>query len=34
MNRAAERPQDDIDIGSLEVARTRLRGTRQKPDSG
>ncbi len=34
MKRAAGRPQDEIDIGSLEVARSRLRGTRQKPDTG
>jgi Nucleotidyl transferase AbiEii toxin, Type IV TA system len=32
MKRAAGRPQDEIDIESLEVARTRLRGTRHKPD--
>lgn len=34
MKRAVGRPQDEIDIESLEVARTRLRGTRRKPDAG
>jgi hypothetical protein len=34
MKRAAGRPQDQIDIESLEVARTRIRGARQKPDGG
>jgi len=34
MKRAAGRPQDAIDIESLEVARSRLRGTRRKPDTG
>lgn len=33
MKRAAGRPQDDIDIESLEVARSRLRGIRHKPDA-
>jgi hypothetical protein len=33
MKRAAGRPQDEIDIASLEVARTRIRGTRRKPDA-
>ena len=33
MKRAAGRPQDAIDIESLEVARTRLRGTRHKPNA-
>jgi hypothetical protein len=33
MKRAAGRPQDEIDIESLEVARSRLRGTRHKPDA-
>jgi hypothetical protein len=32
MKRAVGRPQDEIDIESLEVARSRLRGTRHKPD--
>jgi hypothetical protein len=31
MKRAVGRPQDEIDVESLEVARSRLRGTRQKP---
>jgi hypothetical protein len=31
MKRAAGRPQDDADLESLEVARSRIRGTRQKP---
>jgi hypothetical protein len=31
MKRAAGRPQDEIDIESLEAARSRLRGTRQRP---
>ncbi len=34
MKRAAGRPQDEIDIESLEVARTRLRGIRRKPEAG
>jgi hypothetical protein len=33
MKRAAGRPQDEIDIESLEVARSRLRGRRHKPDA-
>jgi hypothetical protein len=33
MKRAAGRPQDQIDIESLEVARSRIRGIRQKPDA-
>jgi hypothetical protein len=33
MKRAAGRPQDEIDIESLEVARSRLRGIRHKPDA-
>lgn len=33
MKRAAGRPQDDIDIESLEAARSRLRGIRHKPDA-
>lgn len=33
MKRAAGRPQDEIDIDALEVARSRLRGTRRKPDA-
>jgi hypothetical protein len=33
MKRAAGRPQDQMDIESLEVARSRLRGTRHKPDA-
>lgn len=34
MKRAVGRPQDKLDIESLEVARSRLRGTRHKPDAG
>ena len=34
MKRAAGRPQDEIDLESLEVARSRIRGTRHKPDAG
>lgn len=34
MKRAAGRPQDEIDIESLEVARSRIRGKRQKPETG
>jgi hypothetical protein len=34
MKRAAGRPQDEIDIESLEVARSRLRGRRQEPGAG
>ncbi len=34
MKRAAGRPQDEIDIEALEVARTRLRGKRRKPGAG
>lgn len=33
MKRAAGRPQDELDIESLEVARSRLRGTRHKPNA-
>jgi hypothetical protein len=33
MKRVAGRPQDEIDIESLEVARSRLRGRRHKPDA-
>lgn len=33
MKRAAGRPQDEIDIESLEAARTRLRGARRKSDA-
>lgn len=33
MKRAAGRPQDEVDIESLEAARSRLRGTRHKPDA-
>jgi Nucleotidyl transferase AbiEii toxin, Type IV TA system len=33
MKRAAGRPQDVIDIEALEAARSRLRGTRHKPDA-
>jgi hypothetical protein len=32
MKRAAGRPQDEVDIESLEVARSRIRGKRHKPD--
>ena len=31
MKRAAGRPQDEIDIESLEIARSRLRGRRRAP---
>jgi hypothetical protein len=31
MKRAAGRPQDEIDIASLEIARSRLRGKRRQP---
>ena len=31
MKRAAGRPQDEIDIESLEIARSRLRGKRRQP---
>jgi hypothetical protein len=31
MKRAAGRPQDEIDVESLEIARSRLRGRRQRP---
>ena len=34
MKRAVGRPQDKIDIEALEVARSRLREIRQKPDTG
>jgi len=34
MKRAVGRPQDEIDIESLEVARSRLRGTRHTPNAG
>jgi hypothetical protein len=33
MKRAAGRPQDQVDIESLEVARSRIRGIRKKPDA-
>lgn len=33
MKRAAGRPQDTLDIESLEVARSRIRGARRKPNS-
>lgn len=33
MKRAAGRPQDQIDIESLEAARTRLRGARRRSDA-
>jgi len=33
MKRAAGRPQDETDLESLEVARSRIRGTRHKPDT-
>lgn len=33
MKRAAGRPQDEVDIDALEVARSRRRGTRRKPDA-
>ena len=33
MKRAAGRPQDGIDIESLEAARSRIRGKRRKPDA-
>ena len=33
MKRAAGRPQDEIDIESLEAARSRIRGKRRKPDA-
>ena len=31
MKRAAGRPQDEIDVESLEIARSRLRGQRRRP---
>jgi len=34
MKRAVGRPQDQIDIESLEVARSRIRGIRRKPERG
>ena len=34
MKRAAGRPQDAVDVESLEVARSRIRGTRHKPGAG
>jgi hypothetical protein len=34
MKRAAGRPQDQIDIESLEVARSRIRGRRHMPGAG
>lgn len=34
MKRAAGRPQDETDLESLEVARSRIRGTRHKPAAG
>ena len=33
MKRAAGRPQDEIDIESLELARSRIRGARHKPNA-
>jgi hypothetical protein len=33
MKRASGRPQDEIDIESLELARSRVRGSRRKPDA-
>lgn len=33
MKRAVGRPQDEVDIEALEVARSRLRGKRHKPDA-
>ena len=33
MKRAAGRPQDALDIESLEVARSRIRGARRKPSA-
>jgi hypothetical protein len=33
MKRAAGRPQDALDIESLEVARSRIRGARRKPNA-
>jgi hypothetical protein len=33
MKRAAGRGQDEIDIESLEIARSRIRGTRRKPSA-
>ena len=33
MKRAAGRPQDQLDVESLEVARSRLRGRRRGPDA-
>jgi hypothetical protein len=33
MKRAAGRPQDQIDVESLEVARSRIRGKRRKPST-
>jgi hypothetical protein len=33
MKRAAGRPQDEIDIEALEIARSRIRGKRRKPDA-
>jgi len=32
MKRAAGRPQDAVDVESLELVRSRIRGTRRKPD--
>jgi Nucleotidyl transferase AbiEii toxin, Type IV TA system len=32
MKRAAGRPQDQIDVESLEAARSRMRGTRRRPE--
>ncbi len=34
MKRAAGRPQDEIDLESLEVARRRIRGIRHRSDAG
>ena len=33
MKRAMGRPQDEIDVEALEVARTRIRGKRRKPNA-
>ena len=33
MKRAAGRPQDALDIESLEVVRSRIRGARRKPNA-
>ena len=34
MKREAGRPQDEIDLESLQVARSRIRGKRHKPHAG